>query len=418
MRSIHLVLTALGILSLGLHAPAQDADPKPRSKKGLQVQLVDDALELGISHACLNVQLGHLLRGFSDENPPGADEPIVAEGLCVRSGVLDGLDGQVRPLAAAGVELSLILLARATGHPEIDAAQFDPRYDPKAPNRLGAFRVLDEEGAATFRRLISVLAERYRPDSEIGHVRGWIVGNEVNSHWWWYNLGEATVDEIVDAYEPAVRIVHEAVSGLDESARVYISLEHHWASRFAAGNPKQSLNGRDLIDRFAAKARTNGDFPWHIAFHPYPENLFDCRFWEDETATDSFDTQRITFKNVDVLTRYLRREELLFDGEARRVILSEQGFHCRDDAQGERDQAAAFALAWRKVVENDGIDAFIYHRHVDHKHEGGLRFGLWRNADGTVVDPGRRRPLWELFRVCDREGGEAAIANALKAVGL
>ena len=43
-------------------SPAQDATPypTPRSKKGLQVQMVDDALALGIAHAAVNVDLGAL----------------------------------------------------------------------------------------------------------------------------------------------------------------------------------------------------------------------------------------------------------------------------------------------------------------------------------------------------------------------
>ncbi|MCA8951361.1 MAG: hypothetical protein KDE27_17775 [Planctomycetes bacterium] len=357
------------------------------SKKGLQVQMVDDALELGIAHAAINVQLGHLLRPSGHEISPAA---------------LHALDAQIRPLAKAGVRLYLILLARATGDAAIDALQFDPRYDPSAPNALGAFRVLDDDGRAHLTAVLEVLAERYGEDSEIGRVDGWIVGNEVNSHWWWHNLGKASVDEVARVYEPAVRLVHEVTSRHNENAKVYISLEHHWQMRFAAGSDEQACAGRALLDRFAALARERGDFAWHVAFHPYPEDLFDCRFWEDETALPGPDSPRITFKNLEVLTDYLARDELLWQGAPRRVILSEQGFHCRDDATGEADQVLAFERAWQKVQSLDGVDALIYHRHVDHAREGGLRFGLWQNAPGSIADPGRKRTLWSVFRDIDR----------------
>ena len=398
----------------------QEASSPPRSKKGLQVQMVDDALALGIAHAALNVQIGDLLRplGAGEAVAPGTGDVRVADGWAVSGSALAALDRRVRPLAAADVELNFILLARATGDPALDAWLLDPRYDAGAPNRLGAFRVLDAKGAEFLRAVLDVLARRYAPAGPVGHVRGWIVGNEVNSHWWWYNLGRASLDEVVGAYEPAVRLVHEVVSRHDGTARVYVSLEHHWQAPFGAGDERTAVPGRALLDAFARRAREQGDFPWHVAHHPYPEDLFDCRFWEDESARPALDTPRITFRNLEVLTTYLEREELVFDGAPRRVILSEQGFHCRDDASGETDQAAAFALAWRKVRDLDGVDALIYHRHVDHAHEGGLRFGLWENATGSVADPGRRRPLWELFRVCDTPDGPAALDAALRRAGL
>jgi hypothetical protein len=399
--------------------PQTEQANQARSKKGLQVQMVDDALELGIAHAALNVQLGHLLRPISEAVPVRAElgEVEVAPGWAVSATALAALDAQVRPLAQAGVELNFILLARATKQEALDALQFDPRYDPSAPNALGAFRVLDETGDRYFRAVLGVLARRYGANSEVGTVRGWIVGNEVNSHWWWYNLGEAGMDEVVTAYEAAVRAVYQTVRAHNAHARVYLSLEHHWQARFAAGNPQRSCSGRAFLDAFAKRARAGGDFSWHLAYHPYPEDLFDCRFWEDATALPREDSPRITFRNLEVLTNYLQRDELLWQGKPRRVILSEQGFHCREDDTGERDQAVAFALAWRKVQSLDGIDAFLYHRHVDHSGEGGLRFGLWRNKPGSIADPGEKRLIWELMRVCDTPVGERVLGTFLMQSG-
>ena len=50
-----------------------------------------------------------------------------------------------------------------------------------------------------------------------------------------------------------------------------------------------------------------------IAHHPYPENLFECRFWRDKTATLKPDTPRITFKNIELLPQILKQPELLYD---------------------------------------------------------------------------------------------------------
>ncbi len=100
------------------------------------------------------------------------------------------------------------------------------------------------------------------------------------------------------------------------------------------------------------------------------------------------------------------------------MILSEQGFHCRDDEDGERDPAAAYAYAWVRTNALEGVDAFLLHRHVDHAHEGGLRLGLWTRREGTVAEPGRRRRMWEVMRACDGPEAERALEFALGVIGV
>jgi hypothetical protein len=52
----------------------------------------------------------------------------------------------------------------------------------------------------------------------------------------------------------------------------------------------QAFAARPFLEEFARLGRERGDFGWHVAFHPYPENLFEPRFWNDRTATDIDDT--------------------------------------------------------------------------------------------------------------------------------
>jgi hypothetical protein len=201
-------------------------------------------------------------------------------------------------------------------------------------------------------------------------------------------------------------------------ARVYLSLEHCWAKRYAGGDEQQCLPGRELLSAFAALARKNGDFDWHLAYHPYPEPLTDCRFWRDrKNAPQSADAATVTFRNLEVLLAQLDTPELKWQGKIRRVILSEQGFHCREGRRGEREQAAAYALAYTKVDQLAAIDAFILHRHVDHAHEFGLKLGLWTNRPGSVATPDRKRMMYEAFRAAGTPDQLRAFEFALPIIG-
>jgi len=424
MRSLLLLLSpfalSLHVLVLVLLAPALAAQdttpyPTPRSKKGLQVQMVDDALALGIAHAALNVDLGALA------DADGGDDAAAFEHggrtFWFRTAPLQALDAQVAPLSRAGVLVSAILLAIQTGEPARDRLVVHGGCQGKAPNGIAAFATDSADGRAWLTAASAMLAARYSGKAPHGRIWNWIVGNEVNSHWWWYHMGRAELADVVAAYATAVRCVHTGVRSQSQNARVFVSLEHHWNVRYAAGDERQAAPGRELLTAFAARVRQDGDFDWHVAFHPYPEDLFDCRFWRDRSAPDRDDAARVTFRNLPVLRRFLARPELQWQGAARRVILSEQGFHCRDGEHGERDQAAAFALAWAVVQREPGIDALVLHRHVDHAHEGGLRLGLWSRQPDSVCTPLARRRMADVFLRCDTDAWPGCADFALPVIG-
>lgn len=411
-----MMLLALALACLqGAQSPRWDEPyPQAASKKGLQVQMVDDALALGVKHAALNLDLSGLLDLRGDPANPGWKHG--ERTYRFRRGALEAFDAQVKPLSERGVLVYAILLARESGDAELDRVLLHPRYDKSAPNRLGEFNTVTEEGRAWLEATIEFLAERWsRSDRRYGRVCGWIVGNEVNSHWFWANMGHASLEDFAQDYARVLRLVCDAVRRESSSARVYVSLEHHWNIRYPGGDETQTFAARPFLERLAALA---GDVDWNVAFHPYPENLFEPRTWLDASATANADTPRITFKNIELLPAFLAREPLLCAGRPRHVILSEQGFHTPEGPEGELVQAAAYCYAWKKVEKLEGIDAFILHRHVDHRDEGGLRLGLWTRDPASACAPLAKKKLWDVFRLADTSEQERAFAFALPLVGL
>ncbi len=406
-----------GSLTAAEPSRSTEAYPQATSKKGLQVEIIEDALAIGVKHAALNVNLSQLIAPNVD-GPEDRPAWQTADRIYhFKRAYLNSLDQKIKALSDRDVIVNLIILISHTGDGSIDRLMIHPQYDPSAPNRLGAFNAETMEGQQWLSATMNFLANRWsRRDQRFGRVAGYILGNEVNSHWWWSNMGHVTMQEFADNYLSATRIAHAAVRRHTTWARVYISLEHHWNIRFPSGNASQAFAGKPFLDYFAQQARAGGDFDWHVAFHPYPENLFEPRFWNDKTALLKADTPRITFKNLEVLPAYLQRAELRYAGRPRRIILSEQGFHTPDGDDGERIQAAAYCYAYKKVESLAGIDAFILHRHVDHPHEGGLRLGLRRFQPGEE-NPRPPKLIYNCFRFADTPDWEAAFEFALPIVG-
>jgi hypothetical protein len=402
------ILLSLSIDS-ALCAPDTTPFPHPPSIKGLQVQMVDDALALGIHHAGININITGLYDARNlPENPKARVDGFE---FSFQRSYLESLDRQIKPLSDQGVLIYLIVIVYPSKNPRIDSVVAHPMARPDHRYSVAGFNAATAEGRAWLKAVSQLIAERWsgaNPSS--GRVWGWIIGNEVNSHFMWSNMGKQQLAAAVENYAAAFRIIHQSVRLSSSHARLYVSFDHHWAQRMHGISAEEACSGREFLDTFAGLTK---DLDWHVAWHPYPEDLGNPRAWMDQTVTSNDASNKITFKNLEVLCRHLRMPSLLYRGEPRRVILSEQGFQTLLQPDGEKLQAAAYAYAWEKCRRLPLVDAFIYHRHVDHAKEGGLRLGLWRNAPHSIVDPHSKKEIWSLMKKAGTSEWDAAASTYL-----
>lgn len=400
----HLLLALLFVQSV--FAQNTDPFPTPPNQKGLQVQMVDDALALGIHHAGINVNLTAL---YDAASRPESGTFVFNQKY------LASLDGQIKPLSDKGVVVYLILIAYPSRNPVIDSVVLHPGHRKDYQFSVGAVNTT----SGYLDAVMNLLAEHWSgAHPEHGRVWGWIIGNEVNSHFLWNNMGPVPLETAASEYEKAFRIIHSAIRRHSQHARTYLSSDHHWTSSMHNVSPQEATPGREFLDTFARLVRERGDFDWNVAWHPYPEDLGNPRAWADKTVTHDDSSNKVTFKNLEVLPKHLEKPELLFQGKPRRIILSEQGFHTLLTPEGEKLQAAAYAYAWEKIQTLPTVDAFIYHRHVDHAQEGGLRLGLWRNAPNTIATPHSRKLIYDLFQKAGTAEWRAAADELLPVTGL
>jgi len=413
------LLLAAGILVSTLVEAAPDLTPYPTTPnpKGLQVQMVDDLLALGARHAGLNLTLNGLLSPSEEAKPGQLTATADGHTFVINEAYVKSLDRQIKSLSDKEVVVTAILITYRSPNERIRALTTHPRADAVKGTTMAA-NTVTPEGRACYAALTDFIARRWcSADTSHGRLWGWVISNEVNSHHEWHQMGPVTVEQLASQYEDQVRLAWTSLRRHSAHARVYLSMEHHWNSQ---GNPDPLLAcaGRALLETFARRAKARGDFDWHLAFHPYPSNLRDPRTWLDE-VTFADDSKKVTFKNLEVVVRKLASPEFRFEGRPRRLSLTEQGFDVTQRPDALAEQAAAYAYAWEKVRRLDGaIDAFLYHRQVDHAREGGLRFGLWSNKPGTICEPDLKRPIWHLLKAADTPAWPAAAEPCLKTCGL
>ena len=138
---VHVVL-AVALASAAKTVAARYAEPYPvaASKKGLQVQMVDDALTLGVKHAALNFNLAELIDPRGDTNNPGWQSD--GREYHFKRGHLEGLDRRIKALSVHGVVVTLIVLTYQSGDPMVNGILIHPRCVTNAPNQLGNFNTV------------------------------------------------------------------------------------------------------------------------------------------------------------------------------------------------------------------------------------------------------------------------------------
>lgn len=394
----------------------------PEEIKGLTTVVVkEDALEAGIAHA----NSGLVQSALIDWSNPAPTMVHAVDGvpIPINAETVRQFDETYSGWTEHGVLFTPIPINMVPREREPGNYLIHPWTDLEAtPFGLGAFNMTDAAGTRAFIAMVEFLVERYtRPEAEHGQIAALIIGNELQAHWTWHNMGDAPEEVVLREYTLSLRLADLAARSIHRDFRVYNSMTHHWSIRGYLDDPLREISGIDLLDGILAQGKLQGDFPWHVAFHPYPENLFEAAFWNDRTATMRFDSPRVTFKNIEVLGAWLLQDHYLWNGEPRRIMFSEQGFHIKpDDPESDDIAAAAYALAYTRSRQLPMLDAFHLHRHAHHPDEGGLRLGI---VDAGPLPDGswevqHRHRIWDVFQAAGTPRQEEAFAFALPIIGI
>lgn len=289
--------------------------------------------------------------------------------------------------------VSVILLARKmTGITDTSSSN-SPYY---------AFNTWTDEGVRLNTKLMNLTAQALGSAADY-----FIMQNEVNNPHSWMEMGDRSIDDYVMYYEKACRMLDSGLRAANSTAKVMISLDYFWNSTDGG-----RYNAKDLLLKFAAKAKADGDYNWGVAHHAYPCPLTDSSFIDDnnEGLTKTESTRIISLYNIEVLTAFMKRNELLYNGAIRDITISESGFNAYSNGKiDEERQAAMYAYAYYKIESLPEIKAFIIRAYIDLEPEPsmGLYFGMYDKK-------WHQREILDLMKYIDTQQGILLTKKYLK----
>lgn len=369
--------------------------------KGVTVADVQDAIDLDLKSISLTFFLNQICL------LPGTNSNVYWEvdgvQVPIHMNYVFWLDNIIKELSDGGMRIQLIPVNNLLTTWDSENPWIHPGTElDEVPTFVMGFNLSDEQGVRWFRAACEFIAHRYTdPRGMYGEIDVMVVGNELQSHWWWHNIGEVSAEEIVEDYTRDMRVADLALRKTHPELRACVSLEHNW-NKYHHPDPMRCTTGQIFLSLFADKAKEEGDFPWELAYHPYPSNLLDCRFWNDPDADLSLATQKITMKNIEVLPGILTEDRYLYEGKRRRLYLTEQGCHTFDTPDGQAIQAAALALSYHRISRIPEIDAYNIFSHSDYANDDNLAVGLWTLSP---EDEGfyEKKLSWEVWKYIDTD---------------
>lgn len=270
------------------------------------------------------------------------------------------------------------------------------------------------EAVNCFAAIVDFLAERYtREDGKYGRIAQWIVMNEVDIASSWANIGNHPELVFTDYYIKILRLVNNIVRQYDDTAETFVSMSHSWTG-LSGDYPVLSM--LQTINRMG---KMEGDYRWALAYHSYAGDLLNPRCWECPWSTFSMDTHFVTFKNLEVLNKWIYMPENMYLGMHKRSVwLSEAGINSRSYSEQDlQEQAAGWAYAWKKINALDGIDGIQWHNWFDNVGDGsGALLGLRKYNDNEYK--GEAKPVWYLYQASGTGNEDQAFNPYLSIIGI
>lgn len=375
------------------------------SKKGLLVHpdlITSGQLEdLGCKHAAYNIYMSHICNG---------------------GGISHSYNGHTYSFNAYHVSLYDLVFSRLTSRGvDVNAIIINDLSDSTitypgsrgARATLYAFNASDEEGVNYVAAVANFLANRYSGTQGHGKVSNWIIGNEVNERTIYNYTPHMGVDEYARLYADTVRIFYNAMCAVNSTTRVYVSLDNRWNMN---KSDSSFYDVKDMLDAYNAYIVSEGNFDWHVGYHPYNFPLTAAKAWNwggryDSMAGSSASTAIISMKNIHVLTDYLSQSSYLDrNGNTRHVILSEMGY---TSSQGQELQAASFAYAYKIMEANSHIDYMLLSRQIDAASEvaEGLALGILNSGGG-------RKEAYNAFKAAGTADENSVFNKYLGIIGI
>ncbi len=319
------------------------------SKKGLYPVSDLNVLD-GIAHTALEVRLDEILTLGGDSV---IDHRAGSYSYTFSAEYIKTLDEKIKYYENLGVNVTVILRAGYSS----DASLGEIINNPLASGGdAPSLNTASAEGINALRAIAGFLASRYSCKGGVAsNVSGYTVGVGINNAAENYNMGSVTLQRLAKEYSSALRTVYTAVRSVSPEASVYMPLSGAW-DRSMAPSQRASFDAKTVLEAVSACISEGGNIGWELSY-----DLCSVGGTYSQEGEISEHTYKLDISNIEVLTEFMKRSELLYGGAQRNIILLETEPHDSADKNDMIRLSADYVCSYLKLGQRQfsHIKAFI-----------------------------------------------------------
>ena len=361
--------------------------PTSASIKGLHTDISSDASYLGVAHTVIELDPSLLIQ--DDYTNSAVSYVYDGQTYYLNRGKLEELDKQVSEATAQGSIVYFRLRMRTS--PDNANSLVSCLYADGITKKANSYAIWmdDDKSASLMAGFLDFITARYTdPAGTHGFCGALIIGRSVNESTKNNYAGSVEFGTYVSRYAALVRLANSTLKSNYANGRVYVCVSNN-LSDIAALESGTDWTTNYFLDQFNLEVMKGGNYDWNVAISAYHYNKNDP-LWSDAHANP----QQLSPAHISDFM-WISQADHYYDGERRHTIISDFEVAPMDD---QNLQAASYAYAYYKVLENGNIDALIYSAHTDSQSliKGS---GLWiTDSKGIVTD---RRVLYNIFLTID-----------------
>ena len=257
---------------------------------------------------------------------------------------------------------------------------------------------------------IEFLMNRYSSLDTHHNFKNFILGNELELCQRWYPIQDYKNSNLYSArkfsaeYIRTLRIANNAVKKYVADGNVFAPFSRYMSNSSISKDFVYTI--KTLLEEIAYISKLEGDFDWGVTYHPYDHSHPNDIVYSSLTHIEfdaTLDTQGLTYTNAEVMDRFIKQEQFLYNGEIlRKTILCESGIsNVLKSGFNEGDLLASAAFAYYRCACLDSVFALCLSDYQKYTMKDSVR-ALWTEIDGvntfTLTDG-----LFNNFTIFDRE---------------
>lgn len=283
--------------------------------KGIYGTGISFMQENGVSDTVMWVDIGKF---FAVESTSGSMFKCGEGQYFYNNEYFSSIDNMIGNYREKNISVTLVFVVSDTGSETLNKLLIHKNADLGA--LYCAYNTSDSAGLAYLRAISEFFAQRYCVDGTVTRVA---FGDGVALARTNYNMGKTLLGQFVDEYAKGLRTVYNAMKAISPSTEVYTYIDDNWDNR-TAFDAYSRFDNKSFLQELNKCIRDGGNIAWGIAQNPYPNNTENYLSYSDDGVTGSDLSPTVTFKNIEVIARFLKDSALLYGNSPRDLIVIEK----------------------------------------------------------------------------------------------